>query len=151
MTRKSKRRFGALFLLLMMAAGASAFWVWQRYSGFADAPLAGIEAGESVVIEPGDSLPVVLGKLREAGIQDGEVLEWRLLARQLGADGKLQVGEYALRAGMSPRELLGDMRDGKVVQRRFTIVEGWNIRELRAALATAARWSRRRRHSTMPR
>ena len=135
MTRKSKRRFGVLFLLLMMAAGASAFWVWQRYSKFADAPLAGIEAGESVVIEPGDSLPVVLRRLREVGISDGEVLEWRLLARQLGADGKLQVGEYALDATASPRSLLLAMRDGKVVRRMFTLVEGWNIRELRAALA----------------
>ena len=27
------------------------------------------------------------------------------------------------------------MRDGKVVRRKFTIVEGWNIRDLRAALA----------------
>ncbi len=135
MTRKRKRHYGVLFLLLMMAAGASAFWVWQRYAGFADAPLSGIEAGESVVIDRGDSLPVVLRKLREIGVSDGEVLEWRVLARQLRADGKLQVGEYALEPGMSPRELLKAMRDGKVVQRRFTIVEGWNIRELRAALA----------------
>src|SRR3546814_19224556 len=29
------------------------------------------------------------------------------------------------------------MRDGKVLSYRFTIVEGWNIRQLRAALATA--------------
>ena len=137
MTRKRKRHFGVLFLLLMMVAGASAFWVWQRYTGFADAPLSGIEAGESVVIEPGDSLPVVLRKLRESGVSDGEVVEWRVLARQLGADGKLQVGEYALEPGTSPRELLEAMRDGKGIQRRFTIVEGWNIRELRAALATA--------------
>ncbi|HEY5613231.1 MAG TPA: endolytic transglycosylase MltG [Lysobacter sp.] len=137
MTRKRKRHFGVLFLILMMAAGASAFWLWQRYTGFADAPLSGIEAGESVVIEPGDSLPVVLRKLREVGVSDGEILEWRVLARQLRADGKLQVGEYALEPGTSARELLKAMRDGKVVQRRFTIVEGWNIRELRAALATA--------------
>lgn len=137
MTRKRKRHFSGLFLILMMAAGASAFWLWQRYTGFADAPLSGIEAGESVVIEPGDSLPVVLRKLREVGISDGEILEWRVLARQLRADGKLQVGEYALEPGTSARELLKAMRDGKVVQRRFTIVEGWNIRELRAALATA--------------
>jgi len=136
-TRKRKRHFGVLFLILMMAAGASAFWLWQRYTGFADAPLSGIEAGESVVIEPGDSLPVVLRKLREVGVSDGEILEWRVLARQLRADGKLQVGEYALEPGTSARELLKAMRDGKVVQRRFTIVEGWNIRELRAALATA--------------
>ena len=29
------------------------------------------------------------------------------------------------------------MRDGKVISHRFTIVEGWNIRDLRAALARA--------------
>ena len=29
------------------------------------------------------------------------------------------------------------MRDGKVLQYRVTIVEGWNIRDLRAALAKA--------------
>lgn len=138
MSRKRKRRFGTLFfLVLMMTAGASAFWVWQRYTGFADAPLSGIEAGESVIVERGDSLPVVLRKLREAGVGEGEVLEWRALAQQLGAAGKLQVGEYALAPGMTPRELLVAMREGKVVQRRFTIVEGWNIRELRAALTKA--------------
>lgn len=137
MTRKPKRHSGVLFLLLMMVAGASAFWVWQRFGSFADAPLTGIEAGESVVIERGDSLPAVLRKLREAGISDGKVLEWRVLARQLGADGRLQVGEYALQPGTTARQLLKAMRDGKVVQRRFTIVEGWNIRELRAALAAA--------------
>jgi UPF0755 protein len=137
-TRKRKRRFGTLFfLILMMAAGASAFWVWQRYIGFADAPLSGIEPGESVTVERGDSLPVVLRKLREAGVDNGEVLEWRALAHQLGAAGSLQVGEYVLEPGMTPRELLVAMREGKVLQRRFTIVEGWNIRELRAALAKA--------------
>jgi UPF0755 protein len=49
----------------------------------------------------------------------------------------LQVREYALPAGITPRELLLAMRDGKVISHRFTIVEGWNIRELRAALAKA--------------
>ena len=137
MSPKRKRRFGLLFLILMMIAGASMFWVWQRYTGFADAPLTGLTSDQSVIVERGDSLPVVLRKLRDAGIGDGEVLEWRALAQQLGAAGKLQVGEYALESGTSPRDLLLAMRDGKVVQRRFTIVEGWNIREMRAALARA--------------
>jgi UPF0755 protein len=60
-----------------------------------------------------------------------------VLARQLQAAGKLQVGEYPLDPKTTPRELLIAMRDGKVTQRRFTIVEGWNIRELRAALSRA--------------
>ena len=138
MSRKRKRRFATLFfLILMVIAGASAFWLWQRYTGFADAPLSGIEAGESVIVESGDSLPVVLRKLRETGVGNGEAIEWRALAHQLGAAGKLQVGEYAMEPGMSPRELLVAMREGKVIQRRFTIVEGWNVREMRAALAKA--------------
>jgi len=137
-TRKHKRRFGGfLFLVLMVAVGAAAFWAWQRYTSFADTPLAGIEAGETVLVERGDSLPVVVRRLREAGVRTGEQIEWRILARQLGAAGRLQVGEYALGPGTTPRELLIAMRDGKVLRHRFTIVEGWNIRELRAALAKA--------------
>ena len=80
----------------------------------------------------------MLAKLREAGVRDGHDLEWPLLARRLGAAGRIQVGEYALDPGTTPRELLVRMRDGKIVSHRFTIVEGWNIRELRAALAKAA-------------
>jgi UPF0755 protein len=79
----------------------------------------------------------VLARLREAGVRDGHELEWQLLARQLGAAGRIQVGEYALEPGTTPRQLLARLRDGKVVRHRFTIVEGWNIRELRAALARA--------------
>jgi UPF0755 protein len=134
-SRTRKRRSSALLLILLLLAGAAALLLWQRYTGFADAPLSGIERGESVVIERGDSLPVVLAKLREAGVSEGEPLEWRVLARQLGAAGRLHVGEYALEPETTPRALLVAMRDGKVIQHRFTIVEGWNIRELRAALA----------------
>lgn len=136
MSRK-RRSFGGLVLLLLIALGAAGLWGWQRYTGFADAPLAGIEEGEAIVVERGDALPSVLRKLREAGVDTGQSFEWRALAKQLGAADRLQVGEYRLEPGMTPRELLVRMREGRVVQRRFTIVEGWNIRELRAALARA--------------
>jgi UPF0755 protein len=127
--------FRRAFLLLLVAAVLAGGWYWQRYKSFADAPLAGIEAGDSLVVQRGDSLGSVLRKLDEAGIATGDRLQWQVLARELGAAGKLQVGEYALQADASPRSLLQAMRDGKVVRRMFTIVEGWNIRDLRAALA----------------
>lgn len=136
MSHPRKRRFG-LFFLLLLIAGAAAAMLWQRYVQFADAPLRGLESGSSVVIAAGDSLPVVLGKLREAGIREGHELQWRVLARQLGADGRLQVGEYPLDPAQSPRQLLEAMRDGRIIRHRITLVEGWNIRELRAALARA--------------
>ncbi|QIL20989.1 endolytic transglycosylase MltG [Thermomonas sp. HDW16] len=140
MSRRSRRGktggfFRRAFLFLLIVALATGAWLWQRYQGFADAPLAGIEAGDSLVVERGDSLASVLRKLDAEGVETGDRLQWQVLARELDAAGKLQVGEYALEAGASPRSLLLAMRDGKVERRMFTIVEGWNIRELRAALA----------------
>ena len=51
--------------------------------------------------------------------------------------GKLHAGEYALAPGITPRELLADMAAGKVLQRNFTVVDGWTFAELRKALAQA--------------
>jgi UPF0755 protein len=53
----------------------------------------------------------------------------------MGVAGKLQVGEYAVTSGLTPRQLLQRIARGEVVQRKFTIVEGWNFRDLRRMLA----------------
>lgn len=138
--RKRASRLGTLALLFLLliavAAGALGVVAYQRYLDFADAPIDGIEAGDTLVVESGDSLPKVLRRLDAMGISSRD-FEWRALAKQMGAAGKIQIGEYALTPGMTPRDLLAAMRDGKVVSYRFTIVEGWNIRDLRAALAKA--------------
>ena len=134
---RRRRGLGLLFVISALLAGAAAVWLYDHYTGFADAPLPGIEQGQTLRVERGDSFVRVLARLREAGIDTGHDLEWRLLARQQGADARIQVGEYALDPATTPRGLLEQMRDGKVVSYRFTIVEGWNIRELRAGLARA--------------
>ncbi|MGY0558249.1 MULTISPECIES: endolytic transglycosylase MltG [unclassified Lysobacter] len=141
MSRSRKHRFGVWLLLILLlsliVAAVAGFWAWQRYTAFATTPIAGLQAGDSVVIERGDSLPVVVSKLRQAGVREGGEYEWRLLGRQLGAASTLHVGEYALDPGISPQELLVAMGRGDIIRHRFTIVEGWNIRELRTALAAA--------------
>ncbi len=137
MSRKRKSRFGWIFVLSALLLGAVAYWAFDRYAGFADAPLASAKPDASIVVARGDSFASVLGKLHAAGESPAHDVEWRLLARQLGTAGHLQVGEYALGPGTTPRDLLLRMRDGKVISHRFTIVEGWNIRDLRAALDRA--------------
>jgi UPF0755 protein len=136
--RKRKRSIGFGFVITALLAGALGYWVVARYAGFADTPIAGLHAGQAVTVEAGDSFATVLRKLQAAGVREGSALEWQALARQLGVAGKLQVGEYALDPGTTPRALLMHMREGKVISHRFTIVEGWNLRDLRAALAKAA-------------
>lgn len=124
----------ALVLLAVLAA-ASVALLWQRQADFAATPVTPAQA--SVVVDSGDSFNTVLGKLRAAGIDEGHDLQWHWLARQLDAAGKIKVGEYALEPAPSPETLLRNMRQGKVLQYRVTIVEGWNIRQLRAALKRA--------------
>ena len=122
----------ALAAVLALGAGV---WLWQGQARFADHPVT--PEADSVVIASGDSFSTVLSKLRAAGVDDGRDVQWQWLARQLDAAGKLKVGEYALQPAPTPRELLVRMRQGKVLQYRFTIIEGWNIRQLRAAIARA--------------
>ena len=138
MSRKRKSRIGWWFVLSALLVGAAAYWAFDRYRAFAEAPLAGIKPDASLIVARGDSFASVLGKLHAAGVSPAHDFEWRLLARQLGTAGHVQVGEYTLTPATTPRDLLLRMRDGKVVSHRFTLVEGWNIRELRAALARAA-------------
>jgi UPF0755 protein len=125
-----------MLVLLAVLAAAVGGWLWLRYQRFADTPLAASQA--SVVVASGDTLRTVVRKLRAAGVEQGRDLEWQLLARQVDAAGKLKIGEYALQPALSPRDLLMHMRQGRVIQYRFTIVEGWNIRQLRAALNAAS-------------
>jgi UPF0755 protein len=136
-TSKRKPRSGLGAFIVIVVLLVAGYLAYQRYMGFADAPLDGAAPGKSVDVAPGDSLARVVAHLRAAGVVTGSVAEWQLLARQMGAAGRIQIGEYSLEPGTTPRDLLERMRDGRVIRHRMTIVEGWNIRELRAALAKA--------------
>jgi len=112
---------------------------WNRLLAFADEPIFvdGSVAAGPLLVERGDSFQRVVDKLKSHPGARGHPLQWRVLARELDAAGQIKIGEYALESDLTPRQLLIRMREGKVIRYRFTIVEGWSIRELRAALARA--------------
>jgi len=112
---------------------------WQRVLAFADEPLFvdGAVTADPLLVERGDSFQRVLGKLKSLPGVRGHRLQWRLLAREMEISAQIKTGEYALSAEITPRQLLTHMREGKVIRYRFTLVEGWSMRELRAALARA--------------
>src|SRR3546814_20328218 len=135
MSAPAKRRHGlrAFFVLTALLVGAFAYWAYDRYTGFVDTPVSGLEAGDTLVVESGDSFARVLQRLRESGVREGHDLEWPLLARQLEAAGRIQVGESPLQPGPTPRDLLARLRDAKVLSYRFTLADTWNIRHLTTA------------------
>jgi len=125
-----KRVLAALLLLAAVAVGGFLGMVQQ----FASQTLRLPEGGTTVVIEPGDHFADVLRRLRAAGIDQGEDLEWRVLATGMRVASKLQAGEYLFTRPLTPRGLLLKLARGDVVRYKFTLVEGWNFREVRAAL-----------------
>ena len=126
-----KRWIAVLLVLAAIAVGGFMGLVQQ----FASQPLPLPVDGTTVLIEPGDHFGTVLDRLRAAGIETGNDLEWKVLATTMRVASKLQAGEYRLSAPLTPRGLLLKLARGDVVRFRFTIIEGRNFRELRAALA----------------
>ncbi|MEZ5463909.1 MAG: endolytic transglycosylase MltG [Lysobacteraceae bacterium] len=119
----------------MIGAAAAGWKAYEHYQQFLSTPLATGNAEPTLTVESGDSFDDILKKIRGIGLREGHDLEWQFLAFQLRVTTRLQVGEYAMGHGLTPAGLLNKLASGKVIQHRFTIVEGWNFQQLRAALA----------------
>ena len=124
-----------MVVLLIMAAGL-AYGAYD-YNRFSHVPLQVTAAGQSIDIARGTSFRNIVTQLQQGHFSNANGLYWRLLAEQMQVAGKLHAGEYAMEAGITPRQLLANMAAGKVMQRNFTIVDGWTFVELRQTLATA--------------
>lgn len=133
------KHIGILVLLLVVTGIAALFWL----AGHVHRPLELGEQERLIVIERGTSLHGLLRQLDREGVL-GDAQESR--RRRLGArlydlatdvSRRIRVGEYVLRPGDTLVDVLVRVEHGDVLQRPFTLIEGWNMRELRAALANA--------------
>ena len=122
----------AVALLAMVAAA----WLYRDYRHFVDTPLAQTTA-HSIDIPRGATLKSIIGMLQQRGVTHAPELYWRALAASMGVSDRLHAGEYALDAQLTPRRLLSRMAEGHVLQRMFTLVDGWTFAQVRAALAQA--------------
>jgi peptidoglycan lytic transglycosylase G len=97
-------------------------------------PLHVPQGGTTFAIAPGSSFTAVSNSLAEQGLVDyPQVLRW--YASVTGKANAVQAGEYRLDESMTARTMLAAFLAGNVQLYSFTIIEGWNFRELLAALA----------------
>ena len=89
--------------------------------------------GTRIQVNAGASLRMVLGELaRVHALRNPRLVEWylRLHREPLRA----QAGIYELARGATTRQLLEQLRAGRVVLSQVTIVEGWTLAQMRQAL-----------------
>ena len=126
-----------LVIVVLLAIVGALFYGWNDFNRFSRAPMNVTVQGGSIDVSRGSNLRTIVAELEQRQLTHANPLYWRVLAEQMRVAGKLHAGEYALDVGVTPRQLLANMAAGKVLQRNFTIVDGWSFAELRLALASA--------------
>jgi UPF0755 protein len=131
--RRPWLRRAAAWVAGLFAAGAVALglvWWWVDHP--LDMRLASVELS----IEPGSTPLEVAQGWADAGVDVSPRLlyEW---FRWSGQARRIRAGSYALEAPTSPRALLDKMVRGDQALESVTLIEGWNFRQVRQALAQA--------------
>ena len=137
--RKNKAKGGGLVRLMVWllalclltgAAGAGLAWWWLQQ------PLRLERPELELSIEPGMSPQQVAQAWVAAGVQTDArwLYQW---FRWSGQAKRIRAGSYEVQTGVTPRDLLDKMVRGDQVLEQLRLIEGWNFRQLRAALAVA--------------
>ncbi|WP_169802363.1 endolytic transglycosylase MltG [Hydrogenophaga flava] len=117
-------------LLAGMLAGGAWWWLGQPLvlpaTTTAEQPLA-------VEIPPGASARGVASALTGAGVQAPPLL-LQVWFRLSGQSRAIKAGVYEIQPGATPRSLLRQLVRGEQALRSLTLLEGWNFRELMAAV-----------------
>ena len=113
-------------LVVVAGLGAAGWWLFQ--------PLALKSSVLDFEVELGQSPHAVAQGLADAGVevQPGLLFWWFKLS---GNARKIKAGSYEIAPGASPYNLLQMLTRGAETLRTVVLVEGWNLRQLREALA----------------
>ncbi len=128
-----RRVFTSLLILVFAAAlllfGAALWWLHEPMK-------LRLPPGSQVAdlsIEPGTSADGVAEAVVASGA-NVPVLLLQAWFRFSGQARQIKAGSYELVPGTTPRKLLSMLVRGEETLRSFTLVEGWNFRQVRAAL-----------------
>ena len=124
-------RILAVTVLLLAAIGTGGAVFLSGWRSI-DAPLS-VSAPFRFKVAPGSRLRRVAGELAAAGVVP-QPRSWVLYARWKGLASSIKAGEYEIEPGATPRSLLQKLVSGQVLLHSFTIVDGWRVQDLLAAL-----------------
>lgn len=115
-------------VILVLICGVYFAVIWHR---FLRDPIFSDHSFVTVQIPEGQSVEVIAHELHERGLMRYPRL-FAFLARLNGDASVLKAGEYQIKFGMTPPELLADIVAGKVVERSITLIEGKTFQQIKA-------------------
>lgn len=118
----------SLLLVALGFLGGAYWWLHQ--------PMNTRQATLDLSIEPGTSPKAIAQAVADAGAHTSPTLLYAWF-RLSGQSRQMRAGSYEIAPGTSPQRLLSMLVRGEESLRTVTIVEGWNWRQVRQALAKA--------------
>lgn len=128
------RRFLILGSILLFMTLSSAVLFYFDYQKFLKTPIS-LDDPIVFTIDSGMSFAGINTKLKAIGLIN-KPRYFELFARHSSKANKIKSGEYQLTPGLKPEQLLDIFISGKVIQYSFTLLEGWQVREMLQALNT---------------
>ncbi|MGC1387194.1 MAG: endolytic transglycosylase MltG [Steroidobacteraceae bacterium] len=122
-------RVVAVSALLLLGAVGAVFWSGLKSL---DEPLS-LSAPLRFKVAVGARFAHVAADLASRGVV-AQPHAWILYARWKGLASGIKAGEYEIEPGTTPRALLDKMVSGQVLLHAFTIVDGWRVQDMLAAL-----------------
>jgi UPF0755 protein len=123
------KKFLFLLILLTVAAGVG-------FNHWASQPITTEGEPIAFTIAPGSGVGPAAQQIVRAGAPVNPFL-FSMLARVTQQASKIKAGTYELKAGTTPRALIGQLVRGEFAQESLTIIEGWTFRQMRQALAAS--------------
>ncbi|MBV5264201.1 endolytic transglycosylase MltG [Pinisolibacter aquiterrae] len=114
----------SVITVIVLGAGAFAWLAQQRYG--AKGPLT---APVVVVVPNATGTGAIADLLEKRGVIT-DATTFSLAAKLSGQAEKLKAGEYEFAPGLSMREVMEELTEGRTVQHRITFPEGWSSEQI---------------------
>ena len=123
------RKLIIVIVAFLLAAAAGGYW-WSGQPLSLKQPLIDLQ------VKSGDGAQQISANAVKAGV-DAPSWLLDLWLRIGGRAGNFKAGAYEIKQGDTPRTFLNKLIKGEFAMRKVRIGEGWNIRQVRAALGKA--------------
>jgi len=124
-----KKILSGLVLLLIITLAVGSFVLYSQYTAYLDSHVNLSQKTMLFEVKQGSTLTAVANRLEQKGIL-GNAKYFRILAKLNKMENHVKTGEYLLKEGMEPLDVLKLITSGKSLQYKLTLIDGKTIQDV---------------------